>query len=86
MSEQKTIRGVLEGLHYKAYEGSNSEEDVNQALSAISALINEAVGENKQGITYHKERKKHFSPTDYEKKGYNAAKAEIRQKLKEMGI
>jgi len=84
MPEQKTIREILEKLIYGLSINSFKQYDIDQALSAISALVNETVEDIKRtyehrrikvGNSYVKEVDARYNA------GYNDAKAEIRQRL-----
>jgi hypothetical protein len=74
-----TIRDIL--LNYQMWVKMVDSEyaiDTNQALSSIHKLILEAVGKDREYVTEHTIRNHEIT------NGYNQAKAEIREKLKEI--
>jgi hypothetical protein len=91
MTKPKTARDILIGFkmclneiyvkHKHPLSLPDESKAYNQALSALSALINEAVGELIKGVRYD-----NGSRFPSWKEGYNQAKAEIRARLKEIGL
>ena len=78
----KTIKECLEDLYYTAYAHTHTcGELVGDTLSDISTLIREAVGEDLETcnkLCKHREC--------IERHCYNAAKVEIRQALRKVGV
>jgi protoporphyrinogen oxidase len=80
MTKPKTAREILVNIFGDNDLFQENGGEFDQALSQLSALINDAVGKDSFIINRLK-----IGNVDYAK-GYNQAKAEIRQRLKEIGL
>jgi len=84
---EEKIRNIVVGIAYSAGDslGVGYEKDVEKIKSMISEVVREVIGKN----MYKAEPENFDGPQkmyEYQVRGYNQAKQEIRQRCKKLGL